>query len=596
MGTHLMRGFLACVTAATAVYVLAPTSTVRDLAWSLVAWAPVAAIIAGIRVHRPSAPGPWWVTAAGLALAGVGWMLSPTSQVLDAGSHQGGVGELFHVAGTLTIAAAVLWFARLQTPDDDRESIVDGLVVAIALVTVLWSVIVDPAALGAGASLPERLVYLVAPIVPIGVTAVCIRLLFAAGGRLPAARLLGGAWLLAAVGATAWILLLQSGSFAPGGWTELTWAAALACAGASALHPSMVQMSQPTTVAHRAVSTARLLVLGLALVATPAALVAAVGIDDMHVGVPVAGAGLVALLVLARLARLIDERETARHDLEMHAARQEVVARVGEAALGDAPTSRQYAEAAVLADGVLDDVAVRIAPPDAWPQDEAATFAVPVTSGGQTCALLVATHDPRCPPAADERAFLVSIAAVLSGLTARRHAEEDLRRRATYDDLTGLPNRALVLERLGQALRQRDRRPIGVLFVDLDGFKPVNDDHGHETGDELLALLAARLPGAVRAGDTVGRLAGDEFVVIAPDCDRDGLSELASRIVGTVQEPAEVGDTVVSVTASVGAALALPSDVDVRDILCRADAAMYVAKAAGGGRVSFAPEPAGHAG
>lgn len=596
MGTHQMRGFLACVAAATAVYAFATTPSVRDLAWFVVAWAPVVAIVAGIRLHRPSAPGPWMVTAVGLALAGVGWTLSPTSQVLDP-THQGGVGELFHVAGTLTIASAVFWFARLQIPEDDRESLVDGLVVAIALVTVLWTVIVDPAALGAGASLPERVVYLVAPIVPIGVTAVCIRLLFAAGGRLPSARLLGGAWLLAAVGATMWILLLQAGSFVPGGWTEFTWAAALACAGASALHPSMVQMSERTTVAHRAVSTARLLVLGLALLATPAALVVAVGIDDVHVGVPVAGAGLVALLVLGRLARLIDEREAARHDLEVHAARQEVVARVGEAALGDDPTPELYADAATLADTVLADVVVRIAAPDAATVgEESGTFAVPVMAGDQPCALLVATHDPRRPPTADERAFLVSIAAVLSGVTARRHAEDDLRRRALYDDLTGLPNRALVLERLDQALRQRDRGPIGVLFVDLDGFKPVNDEHGHETGDALLAVLAARLPEAVRTGDTVGRLAGDEFVVVAPDCDREGLAELAARVVATVQEPAEIGDLVVSVTASVGAALADTADADVREVLRHADAAMYAAKATGGGRVSFAPETAARAG
>ncbi|HSK22759.1 MAG TPA: GGDEF domain-containing protein [Egicoccus sp.] len=596
MGSHLMRGFLACVAAATAVYALASAPTVRDLAWLVVAWAPVVAIGAGIRLHRPSALGPWVVTAVGLALAAVGWTLSPTSQVLDP-THQGGVGELFHVAGTLTIAAAVLWFARLQTPDDDRESIVDGFVVAVALVTVLWTVIVDPAALGAGATLAERVVYVVAPIVPIGVTAVCIRLLFAAGGRLTSARLLGGAWLLAAVGATAWILLLQSGSFVPGGSTELTWAAALACAGASALHPSMVQMSERTTVAHRAVSTARLLVLGIALVATPAALVAAVGIDDVHVGVPVAGAGLVALLVLGRLARLIDEREVARHDLEVHAARQEVVAGVGQAALGNEPTSRLYTDAATLADEVLDGIAVRIAPPDAvTAADETGTFAVPILSGEQPCAMLVATHDPRRPPTAEERAFLVSIGAVLSGLTARRHAEDDLRRRALYDDLTGLPNRALVLERLGQAVRRRDRGQIGVLFVDLDGFKPVNDEHGHETGDGLLAVLAARLPEAVRAGDTVGRLAGDEFVVVAPDCDREGLAELAARVVAIVQEPAEIGDLVVSVTASVGAALAGSADADVRAILRHADAAMYTAKATGGGCVSFAPAAAAQTG
>ena len=557
---------LAIVTVATAAYLLVPDPDVQGVTWMAIGWAPVLAIVTGVVLHRPARRGPWWLMAAGLGASAVAWVLAPASQDLTSADVQGSVADVLHLVCTLMIGAAALWFARLQTPDDDRNSVIDGVIVAVAVATVLWSAAIDPAALGANASASGRVVLVLAPVLPAGITAVCVRLLFTPGGRLAASRLLCGAWILSTLGSVAWILLLQADAFAPGGLTDVLWAAALGCAGASALHPSMTELSTPTTATHRAESHGRLVVLGVALLATPLALLTAVGVDQVHVVVPVAGAGVIALLVLVRLARLVHEREQARHELEVRAARQDVVARLGEMALGARPIASVHEEAAHLVAGVLDDVQV-------------------TTQSAEGPRLHVETTVGRAL-SPDERTFLTSVMAVLSGLAARRRAEDDLRQRALYDALTGLPNRVLVQERLAQAVRQRDRGPVGALFVDLDGFKPVNDEHGHETGDALLAVVAARLPAVLRAGDTVGRFAGDEFVVVAPSCDEAGLVELAGRLVTAVGEPVEVGDVVVSVSASVGAAIALDGDHDARALLRRADAAMYEAKAAGGGTVA----------
>lgn len=156
---------------------------------------------------------------------------------------------------------------------------------------------------------------------------------------------------------------------------------------------------------------------------------------------------------------------------------------------------------------------------------------------------------------------------------------QELAWRAMHDPLTGLPNRVLVDDRLGSALRATSRGGDGVavLFLDLHRFKDVNDTLGHETGDQVLVELAARLDGSLRPGDTVGRLAGDEFVVVVPGATREDAVAVAERICDVVHRPIEVAGHSVQVGVSVGVALGDHTDSG-QALLRRADAAMYVAK------------------
>jgi diguanylate cyclase (GGDEF)-like protein len=157
---------------------------------------------------------------------------------------------------------------------------------------------------------------------------------------------------------------------------------------------------------------------------------------------------------------------------------------------------------------------------------------------------------------------------------------------ATHDRLTGLANRALVLDRLAAALTesQRGRERVAVFYCDLDHLKEINDTRGHATGDELLAEVARRLEVTAREHDTVGRLGGDEFVVIAyPVPYAAEAAGLAARLLAAVQEPLKLGDEQVSPSASVGAALSAPG-LTADQLLEYADRAMYAAKAAGGDR------------
>ncbi len=159
---------------------------------------------------------------------------------------------------------------------------------------------------------------------------------------------------------------------------------------------------------------------------------------------------------------------------------------------------------------------------------------------------------------------------------------EELRRMATRDILTGLGNRAFLHDTLTLALRRRlrSRELLGVLFCDLDGFKQINDRLGHRSGDAVLTAVAARLGEAARASDLVARISGDEFVVVCPELvSAEDLEAIAARIRESVTAPLHVAGEEIRPQISIGWAIASDTD-DLDDLLNRADAAMYAAKPA----------------
>jgi len=193
----------------------------------------------------------------------------------------------------------------------------------------------------------------------------------------------------------------------------------------------------------------------------------------------------------------------------------------------------------------------------------------------------------------EEVDFVRSVANVLAGAVQRHRVEEEATHRSMHDDLTDLPNRSLFLDRLSLALT-RERRTAtrtAVLYVDLDGFKAVNDSLGHDMGDALLRLVAIRLARTVRAADTVARVAGDEFAVICADLDaEEDAPAVAARVVEAIAEPVTLAGRLVTTTASVGLAVARPGVTDAERLLSGADAAMYVAKRRGKNRVEVFDE------
>ena len=189
----------------------------------------------------------------------------------------------------------------------------------------------------------------------------------------------------------------------------------------------------------------------------------------------------------------------------------------------------------------------------------------------------------------DERGGIGRVLGSLADVTPRKELEEQLRHRALYDPVTGLPNRRLFLDRLAAAVAHPRRRPAvgyAVLFLDLDGFKLVNDSLGHLAGDQLLAVVAARLRDELRAVDTAARFGGDEFAVLLFDPAPEEVLVVARRIQDRIAEPVVVGGQEVAVTASVGVALSQTGYTDPEDVLRDADIAMYDAKGSRRGSAS----------
>lgn len=168
----------------------------------------------------------------------------------------------------------------------------------------------------------------------------------------------------------------------------------------------------------------------------------------------------------------------------------------------------------------------------------------------------------------------------IDDVTERKMNEAELAYRAVHDMLTGLPNRMLLMDRIDRALSQlaRSNRAAALLYVDLDGFKPINDRYGHATGDAFLVATARRLTKVVRPPDTVARIGGDEFVVVLDVADSADAEHVATRIIEELSRPIVIEGHEMAVTASVGIALTHSEEADPELLIRQADAAMYRAK------------------
>jgi diguanylate cyclase (GGDEF)-like protein len=197
----------------------------------------------------------------------------------------------------------------------------------------------------------------------------------------------------------------------------------------------------------------------------------------------------------------------------------------------------------------------------------------------------------------EERKTLRDFAGRLAVAVSSADREQELFERAHFDSLTGLPNRELCHDRLGQAIAQarREGHALGVLFIDLDGFKHVNDSQGHSVGDELLRETATRLTSAVREADTVARLGGDEYLVILPHIY--GVLEveaIVAKLLTSIKRPYLIQGREAFVSASVGAAIFPEDGGTSEELLRRADTAMYNAKESGRSRCVFFTEEMDH--
>lgn len=193
-------------------------------------------------------------------------------------------------------------------------------------------------------------------------------------------------------------------------------------------------------------------------------------------------------------------------------------------------------------------------------------------------------------PVSDEHGRRTHLVAIIDDVTETKSYQEQLEHQATHDVLTGLPNRALLIDRITQAIAQarRNERLMALVFVDLDHFKRINDGYGHGTGDQVLRIVASRIADSLRANDTVARYAGDEFVIVLDDqADEGAVSQFCKRLSSALSVPLFIDDRELLLSASFGVSLFPRDGSDAEALLQNADTAMYRVKDEGRGGTQF---------
>jgi diguanylate cyclase (GGDEF)-like protein/PAS domain S-box-containing protein len=291
--------------------------------------------------------------------------------------------------------------------------------------------------------------------------------------------------------------------------------------------------------------------------------------------------------IIVGIARDIRERLAAEQTIRHRAMQQELIAEFGRKALGDMSLEGllyEAAEAGARGLGVSYCQVLASAPGDGGSSRFGSVASVPIRGVSAAYGVLAAGAPEPGRFGSESLNFLQSLANTLATAMDRHHAEQRLTYLAQFDMLTGLPNRSLFLDRFSQTLKQalRNGWQVGVLFIDLDRFKIVNDTLGHAVGDKLLVQVALRLQQCVRADDTVGRLGGDEFAFVLANLTRpDDAALIAQKVVRGLSEPFDLEGQEVYVSASLGIAVYPADGSSAETLLKNADTAMYRAKERG---------------
>ncbi len=561
----------------------------------------VAAAVAmwvGIHVRRPRTVRPWyWLAwaisawaAADVVYAAYGWFGHPDPQT--------SLADVLYLLGYAAVVVGLVQVIRARKPEGDLDALLDATAVGVAALLLAWDLLIRPT-IDPASTLLANATLAIYPAADVLVLALLVRLLLDTRLRSAATIMLAtalGAWLLADA---AYSVLAATDSYSFGGtaWLDQVWLFGMFLMAGAALHPDMAALTDDR--AEPRVARPYRLAVGVTCVTVPGLTMAIADLTD-HPASAFAflvATLLLAALVLARSIRLLRQKDAAEAALRSSDRFHRLLAEnSADAVLVTDATGVVTAEAPALlellgydATSTRGESIFTLIAPD----DQAAAAALldrALSRPGQ-----VLTGELRVAHA-DQSVRWVEVRAVsliddpdvrgvvvnIHDITIRKHMEQELSHQAFHDTLTGLANRALFRDRIEHAVQRTVRTgdEAAVLYLDLDGFKTINDCLGHDTGDSVLTVIAERLLASVRSEDTVARLGGDEFgVLVEPGEDASTRAEaVATRILAALAEPVDVGGTRLSVGASIGVAI---GHADSEALLRNADVAMYQAKAAG---------------
>ncbi len=583
--------------AAMAAYLVEPVGLARELTYLAGYAAATALTWVGVLRHPRRHRRAWLWVAAGVTLtmaADATWQaLAWLGREPDVSVADG-----LWIASYVALAIGLLQLSPTRSGRGvEVEALIDTLVALVVAAIVVWEVALADVVGDTGTSAFVRTVWAAYPVLDIAILALVVRLLLSAARSLPLALVAAGcvSWLVADLG----YLVDEDGSAGTG--LNLAWMAALLLVGCGAL-PGR---SRPGSASVPVLAERGRMWLVLGPLTVPVGFLLWGQVTRDHPTTAVMLGGSAALIALAgvRAERLLRTVEATRREVQdrehlyralaanasdaVFVAGPDGVLKEGQESLArllGVPTEKLDGASAVTGQLAVD--------PRALERLLERTLGTP----GVVFEMETQVRDPseatrwvhaRVVNMLDDP-VVAGIVANVQDITDRKRVEEELRHQAFHDGLTGLPNRGLLVDRIAQAVRRSARRGTdpAVIYIDLDGFKSVNDHFGHDGGDQLLREVAARLDRTVRSEDTVARLGGDEFAVLVEENHGEAAEArtTADRILQALREPVEVDGQDVVVSASLGIAV---GDVggDAGALLRNADIAMYRAKAAGKARV-----------
>jgi diguanylate cyclase (GGDEF)-like protein/PAS domain S-box-containing protein len=599
----LWSAYLAFGLAACAAYLFGPLKGAAPL-MNLLGLSPVAAIVAGVLRHRPSARAAWLLLAAGSLVFFFGDVYTyGYSLVTHRDVPFPSVGDAFYLAMYPLMMAGLLLLVRRRSNGEDRGGLVDGLVLTVGLALPSWVALISPYLHQNDLGLAAKMVSVAYPMGDVILLGAVVRLALDAGRREASFWLLTSSIALLLVTDFIYGLLTLHDAFDRQLWLDVGWIGSYLLWGAAGLHPSMARLAEPAPRKETVLTRFRLGLLTLASLIAP--LIAMLdGLGDKSLDSMIMQVSSIALfvLVLTRMAGLIGRQRRLSDELHRRQSEARFGALVSQASdlivVLDPDGTVTYSSPSVervlgrcLRDSLAED-ADRERLEQALAAEEPHPF---------ECTLIGADGEPR---AFEFRLTNLTGTEHVGGIllnardvSERKAFEAELTHQAFHDTLTGLANRPMFIEHTRQALARgrREGSTQAVLFLDLDDFKEINDSLGHAIGDEVLVAVAQRLDGAVRSVDTAARFGGDEFAILLEEIDGQGAADAAQRVLDLLAEPLSAGGRETTLHTSVGVAVAVAGDPRTAEELIRdADAAMYTAKRAGkGGYRLF--EPAMHA-
>jgi diguanylate cyclase (GGDEF)-like protein/PAS domain S-box-containing protein len=612
---QIWQAYLACAALGGVLYLLVAPLKGDPLFFNALGLTSWIAVIVGVTRNRPAYPLPWWLLAAALCLFWIGdvYTYSVPKYILHHEVPFPSLGDAVYLSVYVAAMLGLLLLVRRRNPRRDRNTLIDAAILTLGLSLLSWVLLIAPYLHDGSLDLLPKLVSVAYPLGDILLLAAAIRLVLDGGRRRPAFYLLSAGIVSVLVTDFVYGVMTLDGSFHHQLLLDAGWLAYQVFWGAAALHPSMIELDKPSSGRGAKLTPLRLSLLSAASLIAPACIL----VLELHHGslkliVVICASVVLFSLVVLRMAGLARRQERSverERSLAREAARlsEQVGLQRSEARFAALVQNSSDLITVVGSDAVITYQSPSCVNVLGYTQDElVGTRYDHLVVGDDAGGLLRLLADGYSGPDGEaiqctlrhhnggQRHFEIHHTnllgneqvrgIVLNGrdVSERKVFEAQLAHQAFHDPVTNLANRALLMERARHAIgrARREHGELGVLFLDIDDFKTINDTLGHEAGDDALIAVAKRVSDSLRSSDTAARFGEDEFVVLLEDLDGDLTAiEIAARVLESLRRPMSIAGKQLSVQASMGVSLLSGNPTTTAEELVRdADAAMYVAK------------------